>query len=254
MKMTLLDMVQSILSSMDSDEVNSYSETPESLQVAYIIRDSFFDVINRANLEEHYRLFELEATGGIAKPTLMTVNEKVDKLLWIKYDNRLLTDTYADYVSVHPMPLKDFIEYTYSFDKTAPEFFSYDHTISTDSITIFGYNNIYPRYYTELEDNTIIFDSYDSTVDAFLAKNKTLCYGLVLPEFTFSNSFVLPIDGNMHQLVFNEAKRQAFIELKQTANPVAEQRAKRTWIHSQSAKENVPTASYYNKYPNYGRK
>ena len=42
-KLTLLDMVQRTLSSMDSDTVNSFDDTIESEQVAYIIRDVYFD-------------------------------------------------------------------------------------------------------------------------------------------------------------------------------------------------------------------
>ena len=36
-KLTLLDMTQRILSSMDADTVNSFSDTIESEQVAYLI-------------------------------------------------------------------------------------------------------------------------------------------------------------------------------------------------------------------------
>ena len=45
-KLTLLDMTQRVLSSMDADSVNSYAETIESEQVAFIIRDAYYDLIN----------------------------------------------------------------------------------------------------------------------------------------------------------------------------------------------------------------
>ena len=43
-KLTVLDMTQKILSSMDSDDVNSISDTEESLQVVDIIEDTYHDM------------------------------------------------------------------------------------------------------------------------------------------------------------------------------------------------------------------
>ena len=39
-------MVQDVMSSMDSDEVNSITDTTESLQVARIVRACYFDVVS----------------------------------------------------------------------------------------------------------------------------------------------------------------------------------------------------------------
>ena len=50
-KLTLLDMTQDILSDIDSDEVNSISDTPDSLQVAGIIKSSFYDMIDIKELQ-----------------------------------------------------------------------------------------------------------------------------------------------------------------------------------------------------------
>ena len=52
MKLTLLEMVQDILSSMDSDEVNSITDSTEALQVARIIRDSYIEITDRLEAEE----------------------------------------------------------------------------------------------------------------------------------------------------------------------------------------------------------
>lgn len=253
MKMTLLEMVQAILSSMDSDEVNSISDSVEALQVAKIVRDSYVDIADRLELPELYSLFELEPVGA-SKPTLMTLPSDVDSVLWIKYDDRDADETIPEYKNVYPMELADFLDYTYAFDTDASEFFSYDHTMNSDTITIFGYNNLSPRNYTVLEDGTILFDSYNSDVEANLQKSKVLAYGKVIPSFTFSDSFTPNLQSNQFTLLLNEAKRQAFVELKQTQNIVAEQRAKRSWIRSQRNKENVPTATNYSRYPDYGRK
>ena len=61
MKYTLLEMTQDILSNMSSDEVNSISDTPESLQVATIIKQKYYDIVSRGDLPEHnlYRLRHL---------------------------------------------------------------------------------------------------------------------------------------------------------------------------------------------------
>ena len=49
-KQTLLEMTQHILSSMDSDSVNSYAETIESEQVATVIKDAYFNLINNLDI------------------------------------------------------------------------------------------------------------------------------------------------------------------------------------------------------------
>ena len=58
MKYTLLEMTQDILSNMSSDEVNSISDTTESLQVATIIKQKYFDLISRVNRPEHDQLIQ----------------------------------------------------------------------------------------------------------------------------------------------------------------------------------------------------
>ena len=43
-KMTLLEMTQNILSAMDSDAVNSIGDTVESLQVADVIVETYYEL------------------------------------------------------------------------------------------------------------------------------------------------------------------------------------------------------------------
>jgi len=45
MKLSLLDITQKILSSLDSDPVNSIDDTVESIQVADIVKESYYSLM-----------------------------------------------------------------------------------------------------------------------------------------------------------------------------------------------------------------
>ncbi len=92
MKYTLLDMTQSILSSMSSDEVNSISDTTESMQVAEIIRQKYFDIINRVPLPDHEQLIQLDPSLAADAPVLMFVPDGVANIGWLKYYNSNILD------------------------------------------------------------------------------------------------------------------------------------------------------------------
>lgn len=85
MKFTLLQMTQDVLSSMSSDEVNSISDTTESLQVATIIRQKYFDIINRLDLPDHDQLIQLQPSLDQDSPVLMYIPDGVASIKSLKY-------------------------------------------------------------------------------------------------------------------------------------------------------------------------
>ncbi len=82
---SLLNMVQNILSSLDSDEVNSIGDTVESRQVAQIIENKYYDMVSRGFFPEHNRLLQLDPSLDPTRPTLMFIPAGVSKIWWIKY-------------------------------------------------------------------------------------------------------------------------------------------------------------------------
>lgn len=84
-QLTLLEMTQDILSSMSSDEVSSISDTVESLQVAKIVRNKYYDIITRTGMPENKELFQFTASGDSTKPTLMYMPSQVGNIEWVKY-------------------------------------------------------------------------------------------------------------------------------------------------------------------------
>lgn len=97
MKMTLLDMTQSILSSLGSDSVNSIGDTVESNQVAEILRTTYYNLLGRYDLPEHNRILQLTSSGSILQPTLMFRPDQVHRIEWVKYFDSNPSDTTSQY-------------------------------------------------------------------------------------------------------------------------------------------------------------
>jgi hypothetical protein len=254
-KQTLLEVVQDILASLESDEVNSINDTEEAFSVARIIRDSYNAITSISNLPEHWSPFELEATS-IASPTVMTLPTTVDELHWIKYNKQEDITDPIDYQEITFLEWNDFAKLMYSLDTTDDNVNEVTYTVGSDSIDIIFQIDKMPEYYTTWDDNIIIFDSYDSTYDANLQKNKTICFGRKAPTtFSMTDLFVPDLDANQFNILVNEARAQAWLEIKQASNIKAEQRARKGWIHSQGHKDRVINKSNpLDKLPNYGRK
>lgn len=254
MKYTLLDLTQTILSSMDSDEINSINDTVESQQVVKVIRTAYFDIINRANVPEQYSLFSLESSGDVTKPVLMTLPSDFKNISWLKYDHVSVTDTDTNMVTILPLPLEDFVERMYQLRESADNVGSFTKTIGTSTVTFLYTIDSAPRYYTTYNDGTIIFDSYDSEVDSTLQKSKTLAFGLKAIPWTNSDTFVPDLDDAQFALLLNEAKALAFNELKQTQHTSAERNSRRGWNQLQKQKVKISLSTDFDSLPDFGKR
>lgn len=254
MKYTLLELVQSIASTTDSDEINSISDSVESMQIANVVRTAYFDMIQRANLPEHYSLFGLDPSNDNTKPVLMYVPNTVAEVKWVKYDKR---EEIADQVwmdEVYFLPLEEFLRRMHSFNTEETDVGSFEHTVGTDTFTFFYKNSEHPNYYTTFDDNTMVFDAYKSSLDTTLQKNKTMCYGRMVIPFTMSDSFTPDLDEGQFALLLNEAKSLAWLELKQSQHAIAERNSKRGWTNIQNKKNAVEELSDFDKLANFGRR
>ena len=252
---TLLDYVQTILSSMDSDEVNNFDDTVESLQVANIIKTVYNDIQARVDLPKHYTLFELNASGSATEPVLMTRPTDVVSTQWVQYDRILDGDTNPVYTDVTFLPLDQFLRRQDALNVDDTEVDSLEISEGTDTILFKFQNDRGPSYYTTFNDETFVFDSYDNLVDTTLQKEKTRCYGKKEQSFSMANTFVPFLDRDLSTLLLNEAKVLAFAELKQMGHDVARQWASRGWVKSQKSKRGINhDQNELDRAPNYGKR
>lgn len=253
MKRTLLELTSSILASLDGDEVSTITDTAEAVQVADIIRQCFYEIASTRSLPEHHSLFNLDETDG-STPVVMTRPSSVITVDWVKYD---VGDSTEDLTTIIYLPLKDFLERQNSLNENETGVDLFDFTFDTDPISLKYRNDKAPEFYTTIGDLYVLFDSFDSSSESFLAADKTQCYGLLEATWTHTGSFVPPLDHKLSNLLFQKAKAQAFVELKQMDNPQTERKVRTAEIKMVKDKydmNNKDSEYYYTNFPNYGRK
>lgn len=254
MRFTLLDIVQLILSSMDSDEVNSISDTVESEQVARLVRSVYYDISSDLMLPEHETLFQLTASGDIAKPCLMTVPSNVTVVRTIRYDCKDDGDTYPDWQELSYKPFQDFLRDQQSLREETSDVGSQDVSLNGSTYTMLFRTDKDPQYFTTADDQQFFFDSYNSAVESTLQASKTMCSGSVYPTFTMADNFTPDLDPTQFSFFVNRCKVRAFNEIKQVVNQEAVGEARRQKVIDQKRKRKTPDLPEVKKVARFGRK
>ncbi len=196
--MTLLEMVQDILSDMDSDVVSSIDDTVEAGQVAQIVKTAYYKLMSARDDWPFLRTFtSLTGLADVANPTKMRIPTGMNKIYWIKYNKK-------DVSYLEPKAFRDLID---AREELA------------DVIDADGYRlDADPQYWTTYDDDYVYFDSRDEDVDSTLQESKADCYGIVEPSWTASDSFVPTLPPKMFPTLLADAKGTSFMSLKQQAN------------------------------------
>jgi hypothetical protein len=249
-KRSLLSMVQGILNVMDGDEVVSISDTAEAQQIARVIEDVYWDLVDEHDLANTKDLFSLEGLADPNKPTHMHLPDNISKVEWIKYDCRLSNDEPKSYQPITYMEPLDFVQLCVSRDST-----------DTDTFIQVPYtNNIYltiaktapPSYFTLFDDEYVLFDSYFAELDTTMQASKTICYGNIRPNFTSEDDDFTPdLPENLFGTLYSEAMSRCVNNWKQSVAPKIEQSASRMRVRTQRNKWRMDMT---HKWPDYGRR
>lgn len=227
-------MTQNILSALDSDPVGSIDETVESVQVAELVKEAYFELVSQRDWPFLFVLGNLDGLGDVNNPTKMKIPDTYNKIKWIKYNKQEVT--YAD-----------------------PETF---HTIISQRVTQAGVinSNGYvinqdPQYWTSYDDTHIIFDGYKQSTEVALQSSKAVVYGTQQAAWSHIDTFIPNIPEKFFPTLLAEAKSQAFVNLKQQNNVREERKATRgrMTMRNDSWRNENGEAKYNNKV-SYGRK
>ena len=243
MKRTLLQIVQNILSDMDSEDVNSISDSIEAEQIASVVRDVYYNMVSTRMIPEHQELVKLVSLSNSARPTHFQVPDSVKRIDFIRYNVSTTSDT-------------EFKEIQY----IEPLLFLTLHQDGTNVDTVYDVNgntpllirnDQMPTYYTSFDDLHIVMDSYKSDTDQILAENKTQALGHKIPTFTISDNFTPDLDEVLFPYLLAESKSTCFSLFKSGVDQKIEQAARRQKSYMQSDMYRVKKE---NKRPYYGRR
>lgn len=249
MKQTLLEMVQDILSDMTSDEVNSIGDTVESMQVAQIIKSTYYDLAVLRDWPVQERLVQLTPLADTTRPTILKIPDEIIKIKSINYDKHDSTETKKRYLPVTYLDKEDFLTLINDRDSTLS-------TVDTcpsihQNVDLLILNDTAPTYYTSFDEQYIVFDSYDSAIDTTIQNDKMQVIAIGEDTWQMNDNFVPAISGKQFPYLLAEAKSTCFARIKQAPDPKSEQSSNRHRARLSREKFIVDGGV---KYPNYGRK
>lgn len=246
-KMSLLDMVQDILSDMDSDEVNSIDDTTESLQVAQIIKTCYYEMLDNRNWPHMQKLIQLDHGGSLSQPNYLKLPDSLKELSNLEYlkTNKEGSQFYKPVSYKHPDEFLSILNNRRADDPNVQ--------VVTDNsgVTLRVYKNEDPMYWTSFDDTYIVTDSYNKEVDDTLKRSKTQCIAFIYPSWSRSDDFIPDLPAEAFSALLEEAKSTCFLNLKQMPNQKAEQKAMRQqrWLSRKAWRSHGGV-----RYPDYGRK
>jgi hypothetical protein len=234
---------------MDSDSVNSISDTIEATSVAEVVKQVYLDIIDEMGLPVNNKLVALEGLGDSTKPTHMHIPDDVSLIHWIKYDTR--TDVagnkvYNEIGYMTPQNFVSMVNVRPSTDTVNYQVVQYDSNVPL----IIGKKHA-PTAWTSFDDEYIIFDSYDSSVDSTLQSSKSIISANYRPTFTLTDTFIPDLPENLFSLLYTQALSRCFANQKQQLNPKVERQESRMRVRAMRNRWRQSRSTFDG--PNYAR-
>lgn len=247
MKYTLLDIVQEILSDMDSDEVNSIDDTAEAGQVATIVKSTYLAMMSNRNWPHQRKGITFTSFSSPDRPTHMKLSSDVKEVCFVNYNVAKNGEPKKKYQPVSFLDSEEFLRKTNKEDSTKS---NVQVVVDPSGIELLIRNDRAPEYYTTFNDEDLVFDSFDNEIDTTLQESKIQSQGYVMSDWVHKDDAVPDIPDTVFTSLIEEAKSRASTKLRQIVDRKSEQEAvrQRRWL-ARKSRRNAGGI----KFPNYGR-
>lgn len=246
MRMTLLEMVQDILSDMDSDNCNSIGDTEESFQVARIIKSSFYDIISRKDWPHLRKTVILDNSLSPDEPVKLKIPEGISKLEFLSYSQKKEEGDVQRFRELHYLYPDEFL---LKANNRSPGSGNTEE-IEIDGLKLNILTDKPPEYYTSFDDEWLIADSYVATLSDTLIGTEAQCVVYMAPAWSTDDNFIPDLPVEAFPLLLAEAKSTAFARIKQQIDQKSEQQANRNNV---AMAQRGWTVKGGIRYRNYGR-
>ena len=201
----------------DGFRISTIDDGIESQQVASIAEKVFYDLNNdvfgNSQLES---LVQLEALADSTKPNYLRLP---DAAADIKHD-AVMYDISDDVAEIEMKEIEymtplDFLELigkkkASTTNQIVTDFGGYRMTIDNDTA---------PQYYTSFNDEHLVFDSFNSTVDSTLQSGKSGVITQLQRSFTQSDTYVIDFPEWFHTTYLNQVMAEASAALREEPLP-----------------------------------
>lgn len=246
MKKTVLEYVQTTLSVMDSDEVDTISETVESVQVAEQLKETYYELLNRQEWDFLRRAVGLVAAGNPDEPTRFDSPAGLKRLTSFKYNTSSDLSEYSGKEIKYLEPHLFLARNSLAGDNRQLI------TLEAERLQFYVATNKAPTYYTSFDDETIYCDAFDSAQGATLISARAISYGVVIPDFRVEDDFVPFLPQEMMPLLQASLNNASMIYFKQQPNAVDSVREGRQLAQARRQQNKFTKREYYNN--RYGRR
>lgn len=204
--MSLLQLVNSVQNSMDSELVSTISETEESEQVLQIIRDVYEALITKEDWPHLKTVSQLTGLGDINRPNFMRIPDTVSEVYEVRYRTRETGTTDEKWSTLIWLEPEDFLDRVHSRSTSNSEVSTF---LTSEGIPIYTNTDKRPEFYTSFDDDILIFDSYISTEDTTLQQSKSIAKILRAPTWSDTDTFIPDLPGKMFPTLLARCKQVA---------------------------------------------
>lgn len=233
MKMTLIEMVQDILSDMDSDEVSSIDETTEAAQVAQIIKSTYTAQMASRDWPHLRRTVLGQSLSDVDRPSHVRLQNEITELTKLQYNVAKVDDPRIRMDDIVWLEPDEFLTKVSSRNSTLD---NVKTVTDYGGSTLLIFNDQAPKYYTSFDDQILIFDAYDKEISTTIVGDRMQAIAYIVPEWTHLDESIPDLPDNAFPLLLEESKHKAMFKLKQmndtTAMKTAEKHDK--WLSRKS--------------------
>jgi hypothetical protein len=249
--MTLIDAVQAILSDADGDEVSSIMDTVESEQCARVIQDVFYQIVDLHDLEHIKTLSRLDATTS-STPNVMTRPEGYHSIEWVQYDTKNAASDPQSYNFIQYVEPDDFLSRIQGRNVSDTTVTAV--TLSTGVILPIR-NDTAPSFYTVMDTGSdeLVFDAYDSVIEANLQQSKSIIYGIQRPTLSLADASTFTVPRHLESLILREARAMYFDLFKDGITSEIDRSRRRMEVRAQRQRNIIKNSDNDNR-PDYGRR
>ncbi len=226
-KFTLIQMVQKVLEMLGSDEVNSISDSVEATQVARLLEDTYYDLLNQNDWPWLKSLRQLESVADSSRPNFLRIPDTVVRIDQFRYDDTDRVTTPLETLDINDVCWMDPEDFLVMVQGRNSDASNITEVQTFNDIRLLIKNDSKPEYWTSFDDEYVITDAFNSDIESTLQDNRSQVLVKEIPAFTLSDSFVADAPNNFFQLWLAESKRTAIQYWRQEVSPSDEQRARR---------------------------